>query len=155
MKTLVKGILLIVAIVAVGGLVAHEAGYLPVKALLNIEEPKNSTLVDEEDYADIVVSIIEGIPEFERIKYSMFETKECPGEIMAIYHRQLEGNGYRVYNDVEGNGTFFEYNYSYAVYLKGITAVGIVAFSANDTTYVVYATGNGFDLDAVYQELMG
>ena len=155
MKKIITGILLIAAIVAVGGLVAHEAGYLPVKALLNVEGPENSTLVQEPEYANIVVSIIESIPELDGIKFGVYETELSTEEVMQGYRNSLVPDGYRIYNELEGDETFFAYNYSYAVYLKGITAIGIVSFSADDITYVVYAIGSGFDLNTIYKELMG
>mgnify|MGYP006285486381 CR=1 FL=1 len=126
---------------------SHNAGYVPVRAFLQIKEPSGN--INEIDYSEIEKNypITECVPEIRDIKHKLYESDETLQVISENYKEDLLNEGYKLkYNGVKNIKGF---DVHYQGYTKGITAVVILLTSDeidmfDSDTLVLYSTGDIF-----------
>lgn len=148
----------IVVLVGIVGGFAYNAGFIPIKEFLSVREPiGNSVELDIDSYMEEYPEL-EGIPNLDKIKYSVYGTDASTNAVVNDYRSDLENEGYTV--KYEGTKDLEGRHFRVIGFLKGFTAVGIVVTSDTDDefgsdTAVIYATGSAFDFQEIldwYQE---
>ena len=139
----------ITVLVIIGGLgcVAYNAGFLPIKGILNTIKPVGASAeLDIDNYMAEYLKL-EDIPNLDKIKYAAYGTDESITVVADDYKEKLEKKGYNV--KYEGTGCTEGRN------LKGLTAVGIIMTPDTSEefgyeTTLLYTTGNAFE----YKEIL-
>lgn len=134
-----------IVVLGTGGFVSYNAGFIPIKEFLEIQEPiGNAEEIDIDEYLRQYPEI-KDIPSLDKVKYKVYGTDESTVNVANDYKQKLKENGY----NVKYEGTIYKFGMAlnYYVYLKGLTAVGIVTTSDAKGTFghetmVLYTTGN-------------
>lgn len=149
--TVVKKIIYVfVFLIIVGGIATliNNAGLLPIKDFLDIQEPiGDNEEITIESYMEEYPELKE-IPNFKNINYGVYGSDASEEAIADEYKDKLISDGY--YLKYQGTGTHDGSDFQYYGYLKGITAVGIVTTSDTEEkfdheTVVMYTTGFASD----------
>jgi len=148
-----------IAIVAVAALLisggvgyyAVENGYVPVDNLFGtgfstldqITPPGKYREIPTDNLTNckIVAEIMDEIPHIDEISYTLYETDVNIIDVLSEYKIKTQNEGYSL--EYEGNITYTVPFY-YQGYLKGKTAVGVVASSSipGYDTVILYTTGD-------------
>lgn len=150
-RNIVKLLIIFISItilLGICGSIAYNAGFIPIKEFLEVQEP-----IGDAEEIDIDEPIkkypeIKDIPYIDKLKYKIYGTNESIDAVANDYKIKLENNGYRVL--YEGKVYKKEIPFQYYGFLKGFTAVGIIMtsdknVSLNHKTMVLYSTGSAFD----------
>ncbi len=150
----------VVLIVGSAGVIAFNAGFLPINEFLTIKEPAGSAVsLPVAGYMQAYPELAQ-IPNLDHIKYEAFGTDASVTTVFAEYEDQLAAEGY--HREYQGTGEFGDISFEFAGYLKGLTAVGIIALSGaadyvGHDTVVFYTTGNALEFQAMldwYEDLV-
>ncbi|MBN2066250.1 MAG: hypothetical protein JW771_05530 [Candidatus Thermoplasmatota archaeon] len=149
-------LLSVVVVLVVGsvGVIAFHAGFLPINEFLSIKEPAGSAVpLSVAGYMQAYPELAQ-IPNLDQIKYEAFGTDASLSLVFAEYDDELRNEGY--HREYQGTGQFGDALFEFAGYLKGLTAVGIIALSgasdyAGHETVVFYSTGNALEFQAMLE----
>ena len=138
----------IAVLLGICGSIAYNAGYIPIKQFLEIQQPigdAEEISIEEpiKNYPEI-----KDVPYIDKLQYKIYGTNNSIDTVANDYKEKLENDGYRIL--YEGIVYKKEIPLQYYVFLKGFTAVGIIMTSdknvtINHKTIVLYSTGNAFD----------
>jgi len=143
----------ITALLGIGGFAAYNAGFIPIKELLEIQEPiGNAEEINIDEPMDKYPEI-KSIPYIDKLKYKVYGVDESMDAVANDYQKKLENNGYSVKYEgiIYKRGTPFQYH----GFLKGFTAIVIIMTSDGNVSFghetmVLYTTGSVFD----YREII-
>jgi hypothetical protein len=149
----VFALLVTVLLLGIGGFVSYNAGFIPIKELLETQEPiGKAEEINIDEYMDEYPEI-ENIPNLDKLKYKAYGTDESIDAVANDYKQKLENDGY----SIKYEGTVYKRGIPFQCYgfLKRFTAVGIIMTSDANVTFghetrVLYTTGSVFD----YREIM-
>jgi len=150
-------VIIVVGLVGLGGTtyVMHEAGYLPVAQLLETKEPVEYQPVCSSCIEKHYQSIIQDIPNLDKIKYNFYISGSNYLEVHEDYKKRLKKEGYT--EKVSGVKTIKNVTIHYYGFIKGITAVGIAIANGEDLSYpeaqsvILYSTGNVLDYQKIIE----
>ncbi len=143
----------VTVLLGIGGFVTYNAGFIPIKELLETQEPiGNTEEINIDEYMDEYPEI-KNIPNLDNLKYKAYETDESIDAVANDYKLKLENDGY----SIKYEGTVYKRGipFQYYGFLKRFTAVGIIMTSDVNVTFgnetkVLYTTGSIFE----YREIM-
>ncbi len=148
--------ILIVAVVLllVGTVIcaAYATGFIPITNLLSVKKPVGDSVeLNVDDYLQEYPELNE-IPNLDKIKKAAYGTDESVDAVVSDYRQKLEKEGYSL--KYEGSGDFNGKSFQYYGFLKGLTAVVVIATSDGNNelgyeTEVLYTTGNALDFKAI------
>jgi len=149
---------LIICFVIIGVVLSSSfnAGYIPVKNLLEIKEPIGMTEeIDIEKTIEEYSLPVEEIPSFENVKYKIYGSDKSKGVIEADYIDELTDEGYTL--KYRGTKNVKGFDLKYYGFIKGITAVVIVTTSDDNyikdhETLVLYSIGSVFDYAKILRD---
>ena len=143
-KTIMFTILILIPIISI--IILYVNGFIPIG--LSAKPPIGDVeQIKVEEYIEKNPELSD-LPEYDNILHKIFSTDKPIDAVLDNYKEILQNEGYTLkYN---GSGNFTGKNFKYVGYLKGITAVGIIAYSETSEesgykTIVLYLTGNAFD----------
>ena len=138
----------IIVLLGIFGSIAYNAGFIPVKEFLEVQEPIGKAEEINIDEPMKKYPKLKDIPYIDKLKYKVYGTDEPLDVVANDYKEKLENDGYHVL--YEGIIYREETPFQYYGFIKGFTAVGIIMtsyknVSLNHTTMVLYSTGSAFD----------
>ena len=149
-KVLIVAVVLLVVVTVICA--AYNAGFIPITEFLSVKEPIGKSVeLNVDDYLKEYPEFNE-IPNLDKMKKAAYGTDESIDAVVSDYRTKLEKEGYGL--KYEGEGDFNGKSFQYYGFLKGITAVVIIATSDGNEelgykTEVLYTTGNALDFKAI------
>ena len=139
---------IVLILVGASSFTANRTGFLPIKILLETEEPIGH--VEEIDIGEYIDEYpeLDDIPRITRIKYQVYGTDASVNTVALDYKQKLQDDGYKL--KYTGSRTIRGISVDYFGFVKGLTVVGIVMTSEdvgslkNFDTVVLYTTGGLF-----------
>lgn len=153
-KKTTKILIVAVVLLIVGTIVcaAYVTGFIPITNFLSVKKPVGDSVeLNVDDYLQEYPELNE-IPNLDKIKKAAYGTDESIDDVVSDYRAELESEGYGL--KYEGSGDFNGKSFQYYGFLKGLTAVVIIATSdgveeLEYKTEVLYTTGNALDFRAI------
>lgn len=138
------------------GLIAFDAGYLPVRAFLPEREPVGAVGSIEIDNFIRKYGEITEISVIENLKYKIYISEASPDNIIENYKYQLKNEGYELRH--QGITTKRGIEFQYFGFVKGITSIGLIITDDIDQvisqkTTILYTTGSIFNYQKILSAL--
>ena len=155
-KTVKVLALLVTVLLGIGGFVTYNAGFIPIKELLEIQEPiGNAEEINIDEPMDKYPEI-KNIPHIYKLKHRLYRTDVSMDAVANDYQKKLEDNGYTLKYD--GIIYYKGIPFQYYGFLKGFTMIGIIMTSAENVSFghetmVLYTTGSVFDYNRIITSL--
>ncbi|MDH7516990.1 MAG: hypothetical protein QHH19_01400 [Candidatus Thermoplasmatota archaeon] len=146
-------VIIVLSIVSTIGVLAYNAGFIPITGFLDVKAPPGSYVeLNAEEFIEKYPQIND-MPNLDKIKYRFYGADESVDSIANYYKEKLGKEGYSLVR--EGTIYLDKKTFHYYGFLKGLTAVGVLLASVADeefgyNTLVVYTTGNALD----YKEIL-
>lgn len=130
--------------------VVQAKGLVPVTQPSNGQNTDNSTNISLPNLIFLFINQTKSIPGMDKLTLQVFYSNDSASFVLNQYNQLMHGRGYTLQKDYSNSFARLGQTITYNTYTRGITGVVVFVSTFLGQTYVVYVTGNVFDLRDVY-----
>jgi hypothetical protein len=153
----VKYFYVLILVIGIVFVLAVQAGYVPMLSEPVPFLPSGIQESEQPSFCTIIDTVFDYVPEALNISHQVFNVDTSPFIVLESYKADLESNGYSVYvyegTSLYGNVTIGGVVFSYGAFIKGFTAVVILATPDNLGSCVLFTSGAAWEYQPMVDKL--